>query len=218
MPRVIDLSMPLCEGMPMLSMLSPFRIQHTSSVERDGFEVTEVSMNGHTGTHIDAPLHFIVGGSTIEKIDCDSVFAEARVFDLSHLPPRSQITREILENCQIDLPRGSAALIYSGSEKLLGKPEYFTDYPYFTRGAAEWLIGKGVTLVGMDMVSADTLSVEPLTFEGHKALLGAGVHIVESLVNLEELLKGGRFLFAAFPLRIVGAEASPVRAVAIKLE
>lgn len=213
MAKVIDLSMSLYEGMPKYPHdgVVPYRATPTAKVEKDGLELTEVVFSSHCGTHFDTPHHVMAKGFTLENVDLDRLVGMAKVFDLSHLPKLAPIDRKELEKCGVQLEKGDAALIFTGAEKMLGKPEYFSDYSPLTEDAAEWLVQKGVGVVGVDMTSADH------DFSAHKVLLGAGVCIVESLVNLKLLLSGGPYLFVALPLPLLGVEASPVRAVAIDL-
>jgi kynurenine formamidase len=213
MQRVIDLSMVLYEGMPKYPHdgVVPFKVRATAKVETDGMELTEIIMSSHAGTHFDTPHHALSEGKTIEAMDLNRMVGKAVVFNVSHLSRLAPISRDELQKCGVQLSKGDAALIYTGVEKLLGKPEYFSDYSPLTADAADWLVQQGVGIVGVDMTSADH------DFSAHLVLFRAGVCIVESLVNLEALLTGGPYLFVALPLPIPDVEASPVRAVAIQL-
>lgn len=213
MKHVIDLSMTLYEGMPKYPHdgVVPFKATATAMVEKDGLELTEITMSSHAGTHFDTPHHVLSEGKTIEAMDLNRMVGKAVVFDVSYLPRLAPITREDLQKCPVELGKGDAALIYTGAEHMLGKPEYFSDFSPLSADAAEWLVQQDVGIVGVDMTSADH------DFSAHTVLLGAGVCIVESLVNLKALFTGGPYLFVAFPLPMPGVEASPVRAVAIDI-
>ncbi len=213
MAKVIDLSMSLYEGMPKYphDAVVPYKATPTAKVEKDGLELTEIVVSSHAGTHFDTPRHVLAQGCTLEKVNLDRLVGKAKVFDLSHLPKSTPIDKQELKKCEVQLEKGDAALIFTGAERMLGKPEYFSDYSPLTADAAEWLVEKGVGVVGVDMPSADH------DFSAHKVLLDTGVCIVESLMNLKSLLAGGPYLFVALPLPLLGVEASPVRAVAIDL-
>jgi arylformamidase len=214
MAKVIDLSMALYEGMPKYphDAVVPFKATSTAKVEEDGMELTEITVSSHAGTHFDTPHHVLAQGCTIEKVGLDRLVGKVKVFNVSNLRRSAPVGKKELEKCGIQLEKGDAALIFTGAEKMLGKPEYFTDYSPLTADAAAWLVEKNVGIVGVDMPSADH------DFSAHKVLLDAGVCIVESLVNLQSLLAGGPYLFVALPLPLLGVEASPVRAVAIDLD
>ncbi len=214
MAKVIDLSMGMREGMPKYphEAVAAYKATSTAKVEKDGMELTEITFSSHTGTHFDTPHHVLPQGCTIEKVDLSRLVGVAKVFDVSKIGVGSIIDKAALLKCGVQLNKGDAALIFSGAEKLIGKPGYFTDYSPLTADAAAWLVENHVGIVGVDMPSADH------DFSAHRVLLDAGICIVESLVNLKSLLDGGPFLFVALPLPFLGVEASPVRAVAIDID
>jgi arylformamidase len=167
MYKVIDLSMELYDGILLYDFLTAFKVVHTAKVEKDGFELTDVTISSHTGTHFDAPLHFVKNGETIERLNLNKMVGKVVVFDLSSLGPRSPITAKNLEDCNVSINKGDVAVIYTGIERLAGQPDYFTEHSFLTKQAAEWLIEKGVVLVGVDMPSVDSLAIEPHSFDAH---------------------------------------------------
>ncbi len=214
MAKVIDLSMGMYEGMPKYphEAVVAFKATPTANVEKDGMELTEIRFSSHAGTHFDTPHHVLAHGHTLDKVDLNRLVGIAKIFDVSQVRDAAAIDKKALVECGVHLNKGDAALIYSGAEKLMGKPAYFTDYSPLTADAAAWLVENQVGVVGVDMPSADH------DFSAHRVLLDAGVCIVESLVNVKSLLAGGPYLFVALPLAFLGVEASPVRAVAIDLD
>jgi kynurenine formamidase len=163
----------------------------------------------HGGTHLDAPLHFAPGGA-------DAAGVPLRLFPAIVVPVESpRIDADsVPANCA-----GRAVLFSTGWEDRAGTADYYEGFPSMTLEAAQRLVDRGVGLVGLDTPSVDGRTEGKPSYPAHGILCGAGVPIVEGLVNLRALLPvEGEILFAAFPLKLRGIEASPVRAVALVRE
>jgi len=158
----------------------------------------------HLGTHIDAPLHFIPGGADVASLELalrPAVIVRARQRTLfpSVLPTASL--------------RGCAVLFDTGWTPDAESPAYFEGFPHLSPEIAAELASRGAALVGIDSPSVDRVDAD-LDSPAHRALLGAGIPIVEGLCHLDRIPgEAGALWFAAFPLKIDGAEGSPVRAV-----
>jgi len=158
----------------------------------------------HAGTHMDAPLHFAPDGP-----------------DLAALPlrvcPATVIGIEggLIEADSIPADCADRAVLFStGWERHAGTAAYYRGFPSITQKAARLLVERRVGLVGLDSPSVDGVDDHP-AYPAHETLCGAGVPIVEGLVNLAAVRDAdGEVWFAAFPLKIAGLEGSPVRAVA----
>ena len=160
----------------------------------------------HLGTHMDAPLHFFPGAPDIASLGIllrPAVVVRTR---------ERTIPASLLPTDPLD---GRAVLFDTGWTANLESPAYYEGYPHLSAELAEALVSRGVALVGIDTPSAD--AINPAThYPAHRALLGAGIPIVEGLCNLAQLPEGpDAFRFACFPLKLEGAEGSPVRAVAL---
>ncbi|MBU0741547.1 cyclase family protein [bacterium] len=203
--KAIDLSHTLFAGMdvypgdetvPAIDRLSDHGDgQHRSSA---------FGMGCHTGTHIDLPLHFKAGEPALESFPLEGCFGRARVF----AAPPGRITAAALDGA--DLSGLDFVLLRTGWERHWGTPRYYRDWPWLDPGLADLLAGAGLRGVGLDSPSVDPLGARA----SHERLAAAGLVNVENLANLDRLPDEG-FLFAALPLRLEGAEASPVRAVAL---
>ena len=215
--RIIDLSISIFSRMSRPEVIRDFEGSHVSTVEKDGVHVSEIFMSSHTGTHFDAPKHFIQKGIAVDQVSLETVVGEAIILDLTHLKPKHEMTSEDLEPFSEKVKAKDIVLLHTGSDKWLNKHEYTTEYPYIGSDAAHWLVEKKISAVGIDFLAVDALSKEPLSLDAHLTLLGAGVGIVECLANLREITSE-RFLFVAAPLKIKDGEASPVRALAIEFE
>ena len=171
-----------------------------------GVHVTHLAqLDMHLGTHMDAPLHFVPGGADIERLGVrfhPALVIRARERALS---PR------VLPSASL---AGCAVLFDTGWTAGPESRAYFEDYAYLSPELARELASRGAALVGIDTPSVDPVD-SALECPSHRVLLGAGIPIVEGLSNLGVLPQGpGMFWFGAFPLRIEGADGSPVRAVA----
>jgi arylformamidase len=215
--RIVDLSMSMFPGMTRPAVIRDFEVSHVAKVEKEGFDVSEISMSSHTGTHLDAPMHFIGKGISVDQVRLETVAGEAVVLDLTRLEPQHKIAAAELERFAGRIRPKDIVLLYTGSDKWLDKPEYTTAYPYLGADAARWLVEKKVSTVGIDFLAVDALYKEPLAVDAHLTLLGAGVVIVECLMNLGEI-RSERAFFVAAPLKIKDGDASPVRAFAIEFE
>lgn len=176
----------------------------------DSNTVSRWSLSAHTGTHMDARMHFIPGEWTMEALDLSRSVGPCRVFDLTHVD--GHVGRADLEEAGV--PGWSRVLLKtSNSERgLLGGEEFESRYTAISREAAEYLVEIGVETVG-----ADYLSVEPFEdaeFKTHHTLLGEDLVIMEGL-----LLAGvdpGEYFLACLPLKLVDSDGAPARAVLIK--
>jgi len=169
--------------------------------------VTQLSrLDMHLGTHMDAPLHFIPGGSDIAALGL-TAWPGVVIRTREHIVLESALPRTSLEGC--------AVLFDTGWTASLESPAYYEGFPYLSTELAEALVSRGATMVGVDTPSVDAVDSAPC-YPAHRALLGAGILIVEGLCNLDRLPgRAGAFWFAAFSLKIEGADGSPVRAVAL---
>lgn len=206
--RYYDVSVPITAGMPVYEGDPPVQISVLSSIARGGIaNVSQLVVGAHTGTHVDAPLHFIDGGSAVDEIPFDVLIGPALVVELE---TSGEISREVLVACDCE---GQRRVLFKTSNSLLWRAlEFRRDFAYLTADASEYLVEIGVRLVGIDYLSIERFgATEPRT---HRTLLGAGVVILEGL-NLSAV-KPGRYQLICLPLRIRGGDGSPCRAVLIE--
>ncbi|KAF5316756.1 hypothetical protein D9619_006549 [Psilocybe cf. subviscida] len=229
----IDLSLPL-EASTQVYPGDPLFVNTPhASYEKDGYSVRHLSLGTHTGTHIDAPYHFVAEGQTIDKMPLGLLVSEAVVVDLSQRPagsltPRERITWADLEP-HIDtssLQPGRILLINTGWSKQYYGTEKYLHHPYFVPEVAHKLLSLGVKVFGTDTLSPDETigASDGDGFGFHEAFLGAGGVIAENLTNLEPLFEVQNrdsperiWMVSMVPLRLIGADGSPVRAFAYTL-
>ena len=215
---VVDLSVPLYEGMPTDDLGPKFwvRISHaaarriyrdTQSREGRVFLITD-----HTGTHIDGPLRFDPKGTPIEDIPLESVIRPACVFDLRAVGHGGTIGPRELERAGPDVRPGDAAIFWTAHDRRIKSPDYFWNRPRLDVDGAEWLASREVLLVAADFPGIGDPNDE--RFEVKRALHRHGIMTVEQLCNLAEL-DGKRWHLCVTPLRIRGCAGSLLRAVGL---
>jgi len=209
--KIIDLTHPVTTGMPTFPGDPAVELRAISLIADGGYEVSEIRMGAHTGTHIDAPRHCIPGARAVDKIPLDSLIGWAEVLELGEKPAGYEITAADLDRFADRVTQGSRLLLRTGWGKRFGDLQFFADFPGLTEGAAFWLTSRKVALVGLEQPSTHPKR----HLEVHKALLAAGVALVESMANLDQLTLDRVYLIV-LPLNLVGLEGAPVRAVAIE--
>ncbi len=203
-----DVSVPISAEMPVYEGDPPVSITLSSSIDRgDPYNVSQLSMGAHTGTHVDAPLHFFRHGKAVNEIALDILIGPARVLEVSG---SEEISRDALVSARLS---GEQRVLFKTSNSSLWRGKGFRkDFVYIAGNSAQYLVEMGVRLVGIDYLSVEKFgAADPVT---HLALLRAGVVIIEGL-DLSAV-KTGRYELICLPLCIQGAEGSPCRAVLIE--
>jgi arylformamidase len=173
----------------------------------DAANLTHLSLGAHTGTHVDAPAHFIDGGPTLEQVSLDHMVGPAEVLDLRGL---AAIDAAALRRHEIHA--GAIVLFRTDNSERWRKPEFQADFTYVTRDAAEYLVERQVRTIGMDYLSIEQFGSR--TFEVHKLLLGRGILIIEGL-DLSEIA-AGPYLLSCLPLKLEHVDGAPARAVLMR--
>lgn len=202
----IDISVPLYTGMPHWPGDPGFEAGLFKSIEGGAVcNLTRLSTSAHIGTHMDAPRHFIRDGITMEKMPLDSVIGPCRVVEIKH---KVAITPEELK--PLKLKSGERVLLKTRNSRRSWKMAQFdNDFIYISKEAAQHIVDCGVKTVGVDYLSVGGFYKDGV--ETHHVLLGAEVWIIEGL-NLAKI-KPGRFDLVCLPLKILGSDGAPARAV-----
>ncbi|MFC2021245.1 cyclase family protein [Chloroflexota bacterium] len=202
----IDISVPLRDAMVHWPGDPPVTIKRVKDIEQGATaNLSVISMGVHSGTHVDAPIHFIKDGKGVDSIPLDTVVGRVRVIEIRD--PES-IKQEELAGYHIRC--GERILFKTGnSPDVWQKDEFFEDFVFISDDAADFLVERGVRLIGIDY-----LSVGSFKHSGsyvHKTLLSGGVWIIEGL-NLSNVMPG-KYDLICLPLRIVGGDGAPARAI-----
>ena len=173
----------------------------------DAFTLSVYSLGAHSGTHIDAPMHFVRDGASIDQVPLESLIGPARVIDI----PDSVQAIDAAELNRHDW-RGAQRVLFRTRSSLRGwmeSPSFHRDFAYVAPDAARLLADASVQLVGIDYLSAEQFGAPaPMT---HRILLGKGIPIVEGLALAG--VRAGEYDLIVLPMKIAGHEGAPARAV-----
>jgi arylformamidase len=193
---------PVYEGNP------PMKFDFLNDMRKgDGFTLSAYSMGAHSGTHIDAPMHFIRNGVPIDRVPLEPLIGPARVIDI---PDAVQS----IDAAELNRHKwkGASRVIFrtrSSQRGWMHSPSFHRDFAYIAPDAAQLLADAGVKLVGIDYLSAEQFAAPaPMT---HRILLGKGIPIVEGLAL--EGVRAGDYDLIVLPMKVGGHEAAPARAV-----
>ena len=196
----IDVSVPLAPGLPTWGN-APMRVERTMRIaDGDPVNLTEIAFSVHTGTHVDAPLHFVDGAPSLEQVPLDTWIGPALVVDATETERR--IGAALVERL---VPPGTERVLFKTRNAALWDLAGFSaDYVCLDAEGAAALAGRGVHLAGIDYLTiADA--------EGHRVLFRAGVAALEGL-DLRAVTPG-RYRLLCLPLSIPGADGAPARAL-----
>jgi len=207
--RIYDISVGVSPEIPVWPGDPPVVLERVMSMENgDEANISRIQSGVHVGTHIDAPIHFVEGGATVDAIPLKSLLGRAYVVDLRKA---DVLDAAALESARIP-PRTRRLLFKTRNSELWtsGESSFQRDFVAVDASGAEWLVRKGVKLVGVDY-----LSVAPFNDGGptHRILLEAGVVVVEGL-NLARVSKG-RYTLYCLPVKLMGSDGAPARAVLV---
>jgi len=197
----VDLSWPLTSQTPIDPEDSAPQIKPIAQVEADGFTMHEITVGTHIGTHVDAPIHMLAAGKTLDQFPVERFIGRGRYIDVTD----GVFSIEKLRLAKV--AAGDIVLFHTGMSAKNTAPEYFRDYPAIPEGVAEYLVEQNVKMVGVDMYGPDHAP-----YAIHRILLGGDVLIAENLANLDKLA-GKQFTVYALPLN-VAVDGAPARIIA----
>ena len=217
--RLFDLSQPLFDKCPNCPVHPPVELPRIADHPADGWRMEMFHMASHTGTHLDAPLHKLAGGASIDAFPLEAFIGPVQVAAFANLQPGQPIGAVDLEGA---LPaseglEGSIVLLNTGwGDKRAKTAEWLYQAPYLAPDGAQWLVDRKVKGVGIDHYSIGG-NDDPDNSLTHEILLGAGIWVVEELCFREgwrEAVIGA--IFQAVPLLLPGFSGSPCRALLIQ--
>ena len=170
-----------------------------ATIKNNNANITKITVGSHTGTHVDAPWHFLQGGNSIDMEPLDKFVGEAAIIDASG---KNSVTAEDFSG--YDIRSNDIILIYTGTGNRRA------DFAYLDISAAEWMVRHGLKCVGIDTASVEKYGEKDAPV--HKMLLARNTGIIENLDNLKQFV-GSRMFFVCLPLPLKGIDGSPARAV-----
>src|SRR5438445_2260069 len=213
--EMVDLSRVIYDGMPKIPVLPDVCVQRLFRLdEGHPLNVTELSLPCHAGTHVDAPIHIVPNGKSIEELPLDAFVGMGAVIGVKKRGGEEVTARE-LESSGVAVNRGDILMLYTGWDEKFDSPDYNL-HPYLSVDAAEWKVKKGIKMFGIDCITVDLptpLRPKVFDFPVHLTLLGNDVLIVENVAYVGSIV-GKRTRIMAFPLRVKGSDAGHARIVA----
>jgi arylformamidase len=202
----IDISVPVRNGMVHWPGDPPFQIERAlDQAKGDAATVSKMTLGVHTGTHMDAPLHFIQGARTIDQMPLDATIGRARVIPIHDA--KSIKREELIPHA---ITAGERILFKTtNSAQAWNSDQFDENFVFISQDAARYLAECRVGCVGVDYLSVGGFRQDGL--ETHQALLSAGIWVIEGL-NLNGV-EPGEYELVCLPLKLSGAEGSPARAV-----
>ena len=197
---LIDLSVTLNEQTPVYPGDPATKIEPAGVLAKDGYTDHYVSLGTHVGTHIDAPMHMLEGGKSLDQVPADQFIGPGRLVQVSG--------NDFSAVTEAGIQAGDIVLLHTGMSEKYHELAYFEDYPVMSEEIARYLVAAKVKMVGVDCCSMDNQDDFPI----HKVLLAGGVLIIENLTNLSQLA-GKDCTVYALPIKLQ-LDGAPARVVA----
>lgn len=211
MRRIYDITMEMKPGMLVYPGDRGVTVEESSLISRgDVCNNSVLTFGLHTGTHFDAPKHFVDDGKCGHELELEHFMGKARVIEIQE---KVAIGEEELAG--LEIKKGDILLLKTENSKFLKESKFRFDHVHLTLSAAKFLVNAGVLTLGFDYLTVEKADPD-LIFPVHKCLLSAGMVIIEGL-DLSEV-PAGEYEFHALPLKLVGNNGGPVRAVLTSIE
>jgi arylformamidase len=205
MAKIYDVTVPLSAEVPTYPGDARFQMERTHEIARGHpYNLARISLGTQTGTHVDAPYHFLPDGATVDQLPLEILIGKARVVEIL---ARDRVERTELE--ALDLRDDIRVLFKTRMSGQMQRPHFQEELVYLSEDAATYLAQAGIKLVGIDYLSIEKPGTSE--FPAHHALLAAGVVIVEGL-DLSAVAPG-EYDMTCLPLRIAGADGAPARVI-----
>lgn len=204
--KVLDISWPLTEKMTQYKDIELFSATHITTPTSGAME-THISICSHTGTHVDAPAHFVADGKTVDQIPLQKLFGACRVLDLTHVQEKigvADLEKHVIQPDEIILLKTTNSFISP-----IDRFNYA--FVYLGQDAAHYLAAKNIKALGFDYLGIERNQPDHTS---HKALMIVEIPIIEGLRLAH--VNSGPYFFCCMPLLLSGADAAPARAVLIE--
>ena len=211
--KIIDLTLTVSDKIPTFPGSPQPNLIPWENIKEDGYNLELLFLSSHTGTHMDAPYHFLEKGAKIHEISLKKLVSEAALIQ-SRKGSGESITKTDIQKFEKKsgkIDGFSSVIFQTGWQRNLQKKYYFTKNPGLSASAAKYLASKKINLVGIDSPSIDL--GKDSKFSVHQIFAKKGILIVENLANLDKI-KSSKFHLVVLPLKLRNAAGSPVRAIA----
>ena len=208
--RFFDLTHKIENKMPVYPGTASPKIVDSNTISVDGFREKLLTFSSHTGTHIDAPYHFLEEGKSLDEYPISHFFGSAVLFDCKDCK-NNKIPLEIFLPKAQEIQKADFVILQTGWSRFWDTDKYFTGFSVLNCTAAKWLAEMDLKGIGVDTISID--KADSKTFSNHKIFMNKKMIIIENLTNLQSIKKT-EFQLAVLPINIRKSDGAPVRAVA----
>lgn len=211
--KMIDLSYTLQSDMLVYPGHERPTFQWLGRANSEGYNLTRFTMNVHTGTHVDAPKHFLDDAICIDEVPLQKLFGRACIFKYNKKLFGQEITLEEITSSDFVLNEDTIFVLETGIEQYAESSQYVERFPVPSKEVVDWLISKKIRAYMTDATAVDPFGSKDSP--NHHLLLGADIPIVENLKNLHLIPGDKEFWISALPLKLKGRDGAPCRAIAI---
>ena len=207
--KYIDLTMTYRSGMPGVG------IEPAKTLQRNGWNASNLQIYSHAGTHMDAPLHFEVNEKTIDQYPVSRFFCDCWVVDIPECKPSQLIGLTDMGDIANLVSEGEGLLFRTGWSAFAAEEKYRNELPRISQGLASWCAEKGIALIGVEPPSVADVNNQTELTQVHTILLKADMLIIEGLCNLDQISQP-KVKLIALPLKISDGDGAPCRVIAIE--
>lgn len=211
--RIFDVTVPVSETTPIQPGDPRIQVEKLSQLTQgDQANASRIAMGTHSGTHVDAPYHALQQGLTVDKLPLDLLMGPAFVAEVDHLQGN---VVDVFDLARLHFPKETTRLLIKTRNSHLwenGFTEFERDYVHLAPQTAEWLVRRGIKLLGWDYLSVDPFGIKEQ--RAHQTLLGAGVVLVEGL-DLSRVPAGSCHLIC-LPLKLKDGDGAPARVLVLR--
>lgn len=207
--KVFDISWPLSEATTGYKDKKILKFEPTKTFDKDGARETTITLSTHSGTHVDAPSHFLRDGKTIDQITLDRLVGTCMVLDMREV--QEKITRADLAEFDDQILEGDILLLKTMNSATQATEKFTPHFVYLEHSGAQYLKEKGIKAVGIDYLGIEHSQQGHLT---HKECMHNDIVIIEGL-RLDHI-EPGEYFFCCLPLLTLGLDGAPARAVLIQ--
>ena len=204
--KIIDISWPISTEITGYKNKKTVSLEKTKNFEKDNVRETVITINSHTGTHVDAPAHFLKDGKTIDQIPLDTITGPCTILDMTHITEK--ISREDLDKYKDKIIPNEILLLKTKNSSHSPTKKFNLNFVYLDTSGAQFLKEKKIKAIGIDYLGIERNQPDHQT---HTTLMNANITIIEGL-RLEDVVPGN-YIFICLPLNIIGLDASPARAI-----
>lgn len=210
--KIIDLSHALTANTPVYPGDPVPGFSVATTIENEGYNLFNVVLGSQTGSHVDAPYHFNNHGASIDKMDLNYFMGNGLIIKMTDKKKKEEITLGEIQKYEKAIESVDIVLFMTNWYKKAGTDEFF-DHPFLSKAGGEYLLSKGIKTIGIDTINLDNTG--GTEFPIHDMVSAAGGIIAENLAYLD-LVDFDSPFFLFLPLKLIGCDGSPVRAVAVE--